>query len=259
MTDTAPFITRVSRTRGSLQRLVFVSGFHTSGYQTEKLGQWLRAFRRGGWRGSVHWLWWDSCESHERFTTLWSALEWAKANRKAESAGRLLPQLLRGLRGSADITLLGHSLGTKVIFAGLLSLGAEHDLPLRDAVFLAGAVHADREEDWATAAARLSGRLINVVNERDRALGTRYFVGELLRLSPGKAAGRAGVSPDAAPGSLINLDVTETLDTESHTAVYRARLDQVLGWLWSIQRRRTLLLAWGAAAVAAAAVLVALL
>lgn len=255
MADAAPFITRVSRTRGSRQRLVLVSGFHTSDYQGEKLGQWIRAFRRAGWRGAVHWLWWDSCCNHESFSAFWDVLEWARANRMADRAGRVLPQLLRGFRGSGDITLLGHSLGAKVIFTGLLSLEDGHGLPLRDAVFLAGAVHADREDDWAAAASRLSGSLINVVNRRDGALGTRYFVGELLRLSPGRAAGRAGVRPEAAPGSLVNLDVTEVLDTESHTAAYRTRLDDVLGWLWSAQRRRALLLAWGAAAAAAAATL----
>lgn len=259
MADPEPFVTRISSTRGSRKRLIFVSGFHTSDYRPEKLGQWVRAFRGAGWRGSVHWLWWDSCCTHERFAALWDALEWAKANRMADRAGRMLPQLLQGFGGSGGITLLGHSLGAKLIFTGLLSLDADHGLPLEDAVFLAGAVHADREEDWATAASRLSGTLVNVVNERDGALGTRYYVGELLRLSPGKAAGRTGVEPEAAPGRLVNLDVTDLLDTDSHTAVYRTRLDEILGRLWDSQRRRARLLSWGMAAALAAAALIVLL
>ncbi len=260
MTDDAPFVRRISATRGSRQRLLFVSGFHTSDYRQEKLSQWVRAFRSAGWRGSVHWLWWDSCCTHERFSTLWDAIEWARANRTAERAGRVLPQLLRGFGGSGGITLLGHSLGAKVIFSGLLALKADHGMPLRDAVLLAGAIHADRDEDWATAASRLSGALVNVVNRRDRALGTRYLVGELLRLSPGRAAGRAGVKPASAPGKLVNLDVTDLLDTDSHTAVYRTRLDEMMDWLWAGQKRRVRLVSWGAAAaVAAAAVLAVVL
>ena len=256
VTEAAPILRRLSGKRGSSERLVFVSGFHTSDYRDESLRGWVRAFRRAGWRGSVHWLWWDSFNSHRRFCRLWDALEWAGANRKARRAGELMPRVLRGVGGTGGLTLVGHSLGAKVIFEALLALPEENDLPLKNVIFLAGAVHADRDDDWAAAARRISGALCNVVNERDGVLGTRYFVGELLRLSPGRACGRIGApSPDSS-GSVINLDVTELLDSDSHTSVYKDRLQDILGWMWRSRRRLTWALAATAAALAAAAALI---
>lgn len=258
MADEEPRLFRVSGGLFSRQRLVFVSGFHTRDYRRGKLKAWLRAFRSAGWMGSVHWLRWNSCCSHERFAALWDVLDWPRANREAERAGELLPSLLREMPGRGDITLAGHSLGAKVVLTGLAALGRNHDLPLRNAVLLAAAVHSEADELWTEAADRLSGRLVNVVNHRDSALGTRYVVGELLRLSPGRAGGRAGVDGNGLSAGLLNLDVTGILDTDSHTEVYRSRLDEVAGWLWSPQRRRALLIAGTVAAAAgAAAVLLA--
>jgi hypothetical protein len=256
MADEEPRVCRVSGSLVSRQRLLFVSGFHTSDYAEPKLKLWIRAFRRAGWMGSVHWLWWDSCCSHDRFTALWDVLDWPRANREAERAGERLPSLLRGMPGRGAITLAGHSLGAKVILTGLAALEEDHALPLRDAVMLAAAVHSEADGLWAEAAARLSGRLVNVVNRRDGALGARYVVGELLRLSPGRAGGRRGAGGDEIPEGLLNLDVTGILETDSHTEVYRSRLSEVLGWLWKPQRRRAMLLAVTAAAVAGAAVTV---
>lgn len=256
-----PFVRKLRGFGGSLQVLVFFSGFHTRDYDQERLGDWCRAFRKAGWRGSIYWFWWDSCSSHERLNMMWSALEWNRANNNAREAGEgYTVPILRSLP-RRRLTLVGHSLGAKVVYFALQSMDDARELRIGDVALLAGAVHGGSDRDWVKAASRIRGRLVNVYNGRDECLGLKFALGEALRLSPGTPCGRSGIEAihTRRASNIINVDATALIDSPSHTQGQIDNIDKTVGWLlWRRQRLTARALA-GLALLLVLAVLVVVL
>ncbi|MBD3368810.1 DUF726 domain-containing protein [Candidatus Fermentibacteria bacterium] len=236
-----PFVRKLQGFRGSLQILVFFSGFHTRDYDQVRLGDWCRAFRRAGWRGSIYWFRWDSCSSHERLNMMWSALEWNRANNKAREAGeRYAVPILHSLP-RRKLTLVGHSLGAKVVYFALQSMDDGRELRIGDVALLAGAVHGGSDRDWVKAASRVRGRLVNVYNGQDECLGLKFALGEALRLSQGTPCGRNGIEEihTRRASNIFNVDATTLIDSPSHTQSQMDNIDKTLGsLLWRQQRLR---------------------
>lgn len=251
-----PFVRKLQGFRGSMQALVFFSGFHTRDYGQERLKDWCRAFRRAGWRGSIYWFWWDSCSSHERLNMMWSTLEWNRANSNARRAGEehavpILHSLPHG-----RLTLVGHSLGAKVVYFALLGMEPS-ELRIGNVVLLAAAVHGGKDRRWVEAASRVRGRLVNVHNAQDECLGLRFALGEAIRLSPGTPCGRDGIDAvhAEAASNIINVDATSLIDSPSHTQAHIDTLKLTVGGLlWTGQKIRA-----GALAAAAALLLLVVL
>ncbi|MEN0112145.1 MAG: DUF726 domain-containing protein, partial [Planctomycetota bacterium] len=89
--------------------------------------------------------------------------------RRAERVGAELPALVEPIADGRPVNLVGHSLGARVIHHALRAAKGGSGPAWRDAVLLAGAADLDAE-DWPDCVARLSGRLTNVYDRRDRVL-----------------------------------------------------------------------------------------
>lgn len=98
--------------------------------------------------------------------------KWALAMDRATKAGELLAQyLIQGLHGDRPVTLVGFSLGARVIFKCLLTLHAAGKHGIIENVVLLGAAVGKAPSDWIKARSIVSGRFVNGYSARDWVLG----------------------------------------------------------------------------------------
>lgn len=137
--------------------------------------------------------------------------KWAVALDRSDKAGKLLAEvILEGLHGNRPVTLIGFSLGARVVFKCLQYLAeAEGDhAGLVERVVLLGAPVSIKDENWMSARKMVAGRFVNAYSTNDWTLGV-VFRANLV------SQGLAGIQPINAPG-IENVDVTEIV--ENHAA-----------------------------------------
>lgn len=138
-----------------------------------------------------------------------------KRAKKAETTGYVLADLIYSkMLGNACISLIGFSLGTRVIYYCLQRL---HDLgcKVHDVLLLGGAAPLDLET-WQKCRKTVTGRLINTYSKTDKILSRLY---SLSRLE--KAIGNFPLEIEGVE----NFDVTEIA---SGHLKYRESLDKIL-------------------------------
>ncbi|XP_059461143.1 uncharacterized protein LOC132190235 [Corylus avellana] len=136
--------------------------------------------------------------------------KWAIAVDRSDKAGQLLAEvLLAGLQGNRPVTLIGFSLGARVIFKCLQCLaGTEgNNAGLVERVVLLGAPISIKDENWEVARKIVAGRFVNAYSTNDWMLGI-IFRGSLL------CQGLAGIQPVDLPG-IENVDVTQIIEGHS--------------------------------------------
>ncbi|PKA46499.1 hypothetical protein AXF42_Ash012632 [Apostasia shenzhenica] len=140
--------------------------------------------------------------------------KWSIAIDRSDKAGRLLAEtLLKGLQGNRPVTLLGFSLGARVVFKCLQHLAeSANNEGLVERVVLLGAPISLNNEQWEAARKMVSGRFINVYSTNDWMLGVTFRASLLTQ-------GLAGIQPVDLPG-IENADVTDIVD--GHSSYVRA-------------------------------------
>ncbi|WOG95198.1 hypothetical protein DCAR_0414505 [Daucus carota subsp. sativus] len=144
--------------------------------------------------------------------------KWSIAVDRSDKAGILLAEevLLKGLQGHRPVTLIGFSLGARVIFKCLQILSkSENNAGLVERVVLLGSPIAIKDENWEAVRKTVSGRFVNAYSTNDWTLGVAFRASLLSR-------GLAGIQPVDIPG-IENVDVTEM--TEGHSS-----------YLWATQQ-----------------------
>ncbi|KAI8018076.1 Transmembrane and coiled-coil domain-containing protein 4 [Camellia lanceoleosa] len=148
--------------------------------------------------------------------------KWAIAVNRSDKAGKMLAEvLLKELQGHRPVTLIGFSLGARVIFKCLQFLAeAEHNDELVERVVLLGAPISIKDENWEAARQVVAGRFVNVYSTNDWMLGVAFRASLLSQ-------GLAGIQPIDAPG-IENVDVTEVIEGHSsYLWVTQQILDQL--------------------------------
>ncbi|WCJ32569.1 hypothetical protein M5689_013986 [Euphorbia peplus] len=147
-------------------------------------------------------------------TALLSAIDfidskWSIAVDRSDKAGRLLAEvLLNGLQGNRPVTLVGFSLGARVIFKCLETLAeTEHAAEIVERVVLLGSPLSIQDENWGAARKMVAGRFVNVYATNDWTLGLAFRASLLTQ-------GLAGIQPVDVPG-IENIDVTNTIEGHS--------------------------------------------
>lgn len=122
--------------------------------------------------------------------------------------------------GARPVTLVGFSLGSRVIFQALEELGRMQSSTLvQDVVLMGGAFNASAGQ-WNAVRRIVGGRLVNVFSRRDLVLHCLYRLAEWEHQA-------AGLAP--APGDGIdNIDVTESVGGHLR---YRTQLRAILGMI----------------------------
>jgi len=135
--------------------------------------------------------------------------KWAIAVNRSDKAGKLLAEvLLKGLQGQRPVTLVGFSLGARVIFKCLQVLAeTEHSAGIVERVVLLGAPIGIKDESWEAARKMVAGRFINAYSTNDWMLGVAFRASLLTQ-------GLAGIQPINVPG-IENVNVTELVEGHS--------------------------------------------
>ncbi|KXX83281.1 Transmembrane and coiled-coil domain-containing protein 4 [Madurella mycetomatis] len=121
--------------------------------------------------------------------TLWSALwpihllstastidnPFSLAKNRSEKAGEILADaLINKVQGERPVTLVGYSLGARVIYSCLRSLAQRRAFGLIDTVVFIGAPAPSNKKHWQMMSTVVSGKMFNVFSENDYLLAFLY-------------------------------------------------------------------------------------
>ncbi|KAA6415168.1 MAG: duf726 domain-containing protein [Lasallia pustulata] len=127
------------------------------------------------------------------------------AKSRSEKAGEVLADaLINKAQGERPVTLIGYSLGARVIYACLTSLATRRAFGLVESVVLIGAPTPSTTADWRVLRSVVAGRLVNVYSENDYVLGFLYRTSSIQY-------GVAGLQKIEGLPSVENVDVSETV------------------------------------------------
>ncbi|KAF8899424.1 hypothetical protein BD779DRAFT_1795853 [Infundibulicybe gibba] len=148
---------------------------------------------------------------------------WNNALDRAKAAGRVLADVLMQRHlGVRPITLIGFSLGARVIFYALLEIAKHKAFGIVQDVFLLGATLTVPSRIWCEARSIVSGRFVNGFARND------WVLNYLFRATGGGVGTVAGLRPVLDVPGLENVDVTDKIS--GHMS-YRAFMPLILDQL----------------------------
>ncbi|GJD12639.1 Uncharacterized membrane protein [Galdieria sulphuraria] len=146
---------------------------------------------------------------------------WSTGVNRATSAGIALAEhICNGTHGYRPITLVGYSLGARVIFQCLEELSKREMRGIIDHAVLIGAPCTADESRWRMASSVVAGRLLNVYCENDWILG-------LLHRTFSSVKHVAGMRKITCPG-VENINVSAICPNFDGHGSYRKNLDTIL-------------------------------
>ncbi|KAJ7053879.1 hypothetical protein C8F01DRAFT_1374794 [Mycena amicta] len=148
---------------------------------------------------------------------------WSNALDRAKAAGSVLAQvLIQRHLGVRPITLIGFSLGARVIFYALIELAKQKAYGIVQDVFLMGATLSVSAHMWCDTRSVVSGRFVNAYARND------WVLNYLFRATSGGVGTVAGLRPVENVPGLENVDVTDKIS--GHMS-YRAFMPLILDQL----------------------------
>ncbi|WFD42116.1 hypothetical protein MPSI1_000754 [Malassezia psittaci] len=148
---------------------------------------------------------------------------WSNATERASAAGLILADVLMNRQlGVRPITLVGFSLGARMIYYALRELANRKAYGIVQNVYLLGAPVTGRESDWKKVRSVVSGRFVNAFSRSD------WLLAYLHRATSGGLHSIAGLHPIEYDCKIENMDVTHLVP--GHLS-YRVLTPLVLGEL----------------------------
>ncbi|KDN43321.1 DUF726-domain-containing protein [Tilletiaria anomala UBC 951] len=148
---------------------------------------------------------------------------WSNALDRARAAGLILADVLsKKQMGARPITLVGFSLGARVIYYALTELYRKNSFGIVQNVYLIGAPVSANVKNWTEVRSVVSGRFVNGYSTSD------WILGYLHRATTGGLSTVAGLHPIQIVPDIDNVDLTHIVP--GHLA-YRALMPLVLGEL----------------------------
>jgi hypothetical protein len=127
------------------------------------------------------------------------------AKARADKAGEVLADaLINKAQGERAVTLIGYSLGSRLIFSCLQSLERRNAYGLVESVILMGSPTPSDTEHWQKIRSVVSGRVVNAYSENDSVLAFLYRTSSLQ-------LGVAGLQPVEGVPGVENLNVSEMI------------------------------------------------
>jgi hypothetical protein len=144
---------------------------------------------------------------------------------RANAAGLILADSImdRNL-GKRPITLLGFSLGSRMIFACLKELAKKGAYGLVQNVYLFGSPVVASKDDYLKARSVVSGRFVNGYSSND------WILGYLFRATSGGIMRVAGLAPVLNIPGLENFDATNLVTGHMNYRAAMPRLLREVGW-----------------------------
>ncbi|KAJ5105786.1 hypothetical protein NUU61_003133 [Penicillium alfredii] len=127
------------------------------------------------------------------------------AKSRADKAGEVLADaLINKVQGERPVTLIGYSLGSRLIFSCLQSLAKRGAYGIVESVILMGSPTPSNAEHWQRMRSVVTGRLVNVYSENDSVLAFLYRTSSLQ-------LGIAGIQRVENVPGVENFDVSEMI------------------------------------------------
>ncbi|KKA30477.1 hypothetical protein TD95_000634 [Thielaviopsis punctulata] len=151
---------------------------------------------------------------------------WAVSLDRATSAGLILADSLidRNL-GTRPVTLVGYSLGSRVIFSCLQELSRKGAYGLVQNVYLYGSPVVVKKDEYLAARSVVSGKFLNGYNRND------WILGYLFRLTSGGISSVAGLTEVLDVPGIDNFDCTEYVSGHMQYRTAMPRLLREGGWI----------------------------
>ncbi|KAK5418173.1 hypothetical protein LTR06_001922 [Exophiala xenobiotica] len=141
------------------------------------------------------------------------------AKTRAEKAGEVLADaLVNRAQGERPVTLMGYSLGARVVYTCLMSLARRGQFGIVENAVLIGSPTPSDTSDWRVLRSVVAGRLVNVYSKNDYVLGFMYRTSAVQ-------FGVAGLQKVEGLSGVENFDVSE--DVSSHQR-YRYLIGAIL-------------------------------
>jgi hypothetical protein len=145
---------------------------------------------------------------------------WTVSLDRANSAGLILADSLIACNlGTRPITLVGYSLGSRLIFACLKELAKKGAYGIVQNVYLFGSPIVANKDEYLKARTVVAGRFVNGYARND------WILGYLFRLTSGGISRVAGLAPVEDIPGLENIEVTQLVP--GHMA-YRTAMPKLL-------------------------------
>ncbi|CCE66181.1 hypothetical protein TPHA_0P00230 [Tetrapisispora phaffii CBS 4417] len=146
---------------------------------------------------------------------------WAVASDRAWSAGLILADTLMNKNlGNRPVTLIGYSLGARVIYSCLLELSAHKKVGLVENVFLFGAPVIISQDELIRARSMVSGRFVSGYSLND------WILKYIYRTTTSRGYKEVlGISQVDEPLTVENIDLTEIIKGHSE---YRENMPKLL-------------------------------
>ncbi|QPC74912.1 hypothetical protein HYE68_005664 [Fusarium pseudograminearum] len=150
---------------------------------------------------------------------------WAVSLDRATAAGKILADsLIERNLGTRPITLVGFSIGARVVFSCLQELSKKGGVGIVQNVYMFGSPIVVSREEYIKAKTVVSGRFLNAYNRND------WILGYLFRLTSGGIRRVAGLAPVEECPFVENMDVTDLVNGHMD---YRQKMPVLLmrcGW-----------------------------
>ncbi|TAQ85311.1 hypothetical protein B7494_g6375 [Chlorociboria aeruginascens] len=171
--------------------------------------------------------------------TLWSALwpvyllkiaasidnPFSVAKNRSEKAGEVLADaLVNKTQGERPVTLVGYSLGARVVYSCLNSLAERKAFGLVENVVLIGAPIPSDAENWRVISAVVSGDITNVFSENDYILAFLYRATSIQ-------FGVAGLQNVRGVEGVRNLDLSSVVSGHLRYPALMGKILKRVGWL----------------------------
>ena len=150
---------------------------------------------------------------------------WNVSLARANAAGLILADsLMQHNLGKRPVTLLGFSLGSRVIFSCLKELADKGAQGLVQNVYLFGSPIVANKDEYLKARSVVSGRFVNGYSSND------WILGYLFRATSGGIMRVAGLAPVEGIPGLENFDGTKFVNGHMDYRASMPRLLKELGW-----------------------------
>ncbi|KAJ1660668.1 hypothetical protein IWQ61_000451 [Dispira simplex] len=149
---------------------------------------------------------------------------WSIGLDRTRKAGAILADvLLHRAQGERPVSLVGYSLGARVIFYCLLELSKANAFGIVEDVYMFGAPVTAPTEDWRRCSTAVGGRLVNAYARNDWVLGFLYRYTNLAR------GVVAGLMPVEGVARVENVDISDIMDGHMAYRAYMPKLLRVVG------------------------------
>lgn len=146
------------------------------------------------------------------------------AKSRADKAGLVLADaLINRAQGERPVTLMGYSLGSRMVYSCLMSLAERRAFGLVERAVLIGTPAPSDSSVWRAMRSVVAGRLVNVYSENDYILGFLYRTSSIQ-------FGVAGIQEIKDVKGVENIDVSEMVSGHLRYQYLVGSILEKIGW-----------------------------